>query len=371
VQGHTHRIKLLAGLGAAACLVLSSFAPTYAQSGPAMGSWLAGPDAVGSGSFVGRIESPRVNQNVNPGASLLVAGWAADVTASGWSGIDGVEVWAGAKDKGGTKVATGSVGLARADIAEALGNGFTKSGFTAVVPSSAFANLTAGSQQLFVYLHTPNKGTWYRTAGVNVLAPLALPFPNDPVVWVAKPLDGTNITQKQLNNKFTFSGVALDRNPLSSVADSLALLPPGIGQALGPGCNACAGATGAINTQYRGAGVNSVTVYIDNLPSRNDNSVFGNFGLTPCASCVMGAAPLVSNKGVLNVAGKPMGSLASRSYGSQFDFSGWSISINPALLSPGPHTLNVIANSAITGKSNTATVHFNIIPFVQGQRIQP
>ena len=34
-------------------------------------------------------------------------------------------------------------------------------------------------------------------------------------VGVARPQDGTAITQLQRNNKFTFSGIALDRNPIT------------------------------------------------------------------------------------------------------------------------------------------------------------
>jgi len=362
---------MLAGFGAAAALALTSVAPGYAQTAPSPGTWTAGPDGTGSSTIVGRVETPRAGQNINPGASLLVTGWAADLTATGGSsGIDGVEVWAGAKDKGGTKLATGSVGLSRTDVAEIIGSGFTKSGFSAVVPSSALSGLAAGTMTFNVYVHTPSKGTWYRATNVNVLAPLALPFPNDPVVWIAKPLDGTNITQKQPNSKFTFSGVALDRNPLSSVQNSLALLPPGAGQTLGPGCPGCVGATGNIYTQYRGAGVNSITAYIDTPPVKGDNSQFGNFGAT-CVGCVQGVTILVSNKGSLNVAGRPMGSIASRNYGSQFDFSGWVISMNPLLLTPGTHTLFVTATSAVTGKSSTAQASFNILEYKSDQRVQP
>jgi hypothetical protein len=366
VIGQSHRLKLLAGLGAAACMTLTWIVPSYAQTAP-QGSWLAGPGASGSSTIIGRVETPRAAQNINPGTSLLVTGWAADL--SGGS-ISGVEVWAGAKDKGGTKLANGSVGLNRADVGEIIGTGFSKSGFSAVVPSGALSGLTAGTQPFYVYVNTPNKGSWYKSVSVNVLAPLALPFPNDPVVWIAKPLDGQNITQKQANSKFTFSGVALDRNPLSSVQNSLALLPPGIGQTMGPGCSGCAGATGNWYTQYRGAGVNSITAYIDQPPQRGDNSVFGNFG-TPCSGCVQGVTILANNKGVINVAGKPTGSVASRNYGSQFDFSGWVISMNPMLLTPGTHTLFVTATSAVTGKSSTAQVSFNIIAFSPTQRIQP
>jgi hypothetical protein len=370
VVGQTHRIKTLAVLGAAAALALTSIAPSYAQTAPAMGSWLAGPDASGSSTIIGRVETPRANQNVNPGTSLLVTGWAADTTTQGASGIDGVEVWAGAKDKGGTKLATGSVGQTRPDIAEALGASYGKSGFTAVIPGSQLSSLAAGTTGIYVYLHTPSKGSWYRSVSVNLLAPLALPFPNDPVVWIAKPLDGVNISQKQPNSKFTFSGVALDRNPLSSVQNSLALLPPGVGQTMGSGCPACAGATGNIYTQHRGAGVSSITAYIDTPPAKGDNSPFGNFG-APCVGCIQGVSILVSNKGVLNVAGKPMGSISTRNYGSQYDFAGWVISINPLLLAPGTHTLYVTGTSSVTGKQTTQKASFNILAWSASQRVQP
>jgi hypothetical protein len=379
VLGRTQRLKLLTGLGMAACLMLTTMAPSYAQSAPSMGSaWTAGPGAVGSSTYVGRVETPRPRQNINPNASLLVTGWAADTTAQGWSGIDGMEVWSGAQNSGGTKVATGSVGLARPDVAEALGSGFTNSGFSAVVPSSVWSNLTPGGITLNVYIHTPNKGSWSRTVGLTLLQAPVLPYPNDPVIYIAKPQEGMNITQRQLNNKVTFSGVAIDRNPLSAVSNSLSLLPPGIGQTLGTGCPACAGATGAIATQNRNAGVNSITAYVDTPPKPGDNTQFGNFG-TACASCTQGVSILVSGKGVLNVAGRPQASIISDSFGNdvsgnpmQFRFGGWSISINPALLSGGPHTLFVTATSSITGKSTTTKVGLNILPFTNpSQRIQP
>jgi hypothetical protein len=48
------------------------------------------------------------------------------MTAAGWAGIDSIEIWNGASDKSG----------------------------------SALQGMT-GNQTLFVYLHTPGKGTWY------------------------------------------------------------------------------------------------------------------------------------------------------------------------------------------------------------------
>jgi len=308
---------------------------------------------------VGRIETPARTQNVASGASVLVSGWAADMTAAGWNGVDGVEVWNGAKDKGGTKLVTGNIGLTRTDISDALGAYYGKAGFNAVIPASALSSMKPGAVSLNVYLHTPGKGTWYRTAQFNLAAPAEpLAFASDPIVQVIKPQDGTAITQLQRNSKFTFSGFALDRNPITDPTK----------QVMGPGCSGCGGATGAIGTSARGAGIASITAYIDTPPVKGDSSIFGSFG-TPCPGCLYGN-PLVSNLGSLNVPGRPAASIITRNYGSQFDYSGWSLSINPTLLDPGPHTLYVTATSSITGKTSSTSSGFVVLD-LSHKRIQP
>jgi hypothetical protein len=384
--------------------MLTTIAPTYAQSqsgqsgsqsgspqgteqtttpaapapAPVLTNWSAGPSAAGNSTYIGRVETPRIGQVVNTGNGLLVSGWAADLTARGWSGIDAVEIWAGDKASGGTKLGNANVGLPRPDIGEIAGSNFVNSGFSGVIPTSAWANIPAGNVEVRLYIHTPSKGWWYRSSRVTSIQPPTLPYPNDPVVYIAKPQEGMNITQRQLNNKVTFSGVALDRNPLSAVQNSLSVLPPGIGQSLTGGCSACVGATGAIYTQYRGQGVDTITAYIDAPPKPGDVSTFGNFG-SPCGSCTQGVSILNSGKGVLNTAGRPQGSIITDSFGlevsgdpQQFRYGGWVISTNPALLSAGPHTLFVTAHSTVTGKTSTSRVGFNIIPFTNSsQKIQP
>src|SRR4051812_34790086 len=83
VLGLTHQFKLLTGLGMAASLVLTTIAPTYAQSqsgqsgseagtgqggqptqqastpppAPLLTAWSAGPGAQGSSTYVGRVET--------------------------------------------------------------------------------------------------------------------------------------------------------------------------------------------------------------------------------------------------------------------------------------------------------------------------
>jgi hypothetical protein len=346
-------VKLFTGL-AAACVALTSIVPSYAQTAPS-GSWLSGPDGQGPSTIVGRIETPSRTQNVASGANVLVSGWAVDTSASGWTGIDGVEVWNGAKDKGGTKLASGQIGNNRTDISDALGAYYARAGFSAVIPAASLSSVKPGAVPLYVYLHTPGKGTWYRTAGFNLTAPTALTFANDPIVGITKPQDGTAITQLQRNSKFTFTGFALDRNPITNPNT----------QTTGPGCSGCT----LFANAARGAGIANIIVNIDTpVAARGDNSVFGVMG-APCTSCLYGT-PLVSNLGFLNVPGRQQGSIITRNYGDQFDYSGWSASINPQLLSPGWHTLYATATSSITGKQNTASATFQILD-MSHKKIQP
>ena len=357
MNGRRYRLKLLSGLAAAAVAV-SMLGPSYAQSGPTVGTWIAGPDASGTG-IIGRVESPRPGQSVNPSANILVSGWAADTSSTSGSGIDGMEVWNGSKDSGGTKLATGSVGLARADIADAFGPTFMNSGFSAVIPGTALSVAAGGPASLYVYIHSPGKGTWHKTETVRVQAQQTLLFPSDPVVFIAKPIDGTAITQRQLNNKFTFAGVAFDRNPITDPNS----------QSLGPGCPACSGAGGNIATSARGAGVASITAYIDAAPAKGDNSAFVYFG-APCTTACLNSTATVNNAGAFNRFPKPQASIITRQWGSQYDYSGWGITIDPALLTPGFHTLYVTAKSSITGNTSTAQVAFQILD-MNHLKIQP
>jgi len=210
-----------------------------------------------------------------------------------------------------------------------------------------------------LYVITPGKGQYVRPVAVNLQVATALTYPNDPVITITKPQDGTAITQRQRNSKFTFSGFALDRNPITNPAS----------QTLGPGCSGCAGATGALGTQARGAGIQGIIANIDSVSATpGDNSPLGLFG-TLCTSCIYGV-PLVSNAGFVNTPGRPAASIVTRNYGSQYDFSGWTVSLNPQLLSPGWHTLYVTAVSSITGKRTTTSSTFNVLDMTH-LKIQP
>jgi hypothetical protein len=322
VIGHsTHRLKLAASI-AAACLALSASGPGFAQPAPLSGSWLAGPDGKGQSTYVGRIEAPRAGQTVTAGANILVSGWAVDTTATGWSGIDGVEVWNGAKDKGGTKLASGSVGQPRPDVADALGGSFRGSGFSAVIPPLSGVS---GSVSLFVYLHTPDKGTWYKSLTVNAPSAAALAFPTDPIVSIIRPQENAVVTSRLPNQVWTVRGIALDRNPLTD---------PG-NQTLG----ACQ------------CGISSVTIYLDAPRGKADpNNVFaGN----------LGALYGVNNSTKPVSAPVSAFSPVARQYGKAFDFAQWNTFINPATIGEGYHTLYVYARSSITGReTGPATVSF-------------
>jgi len=186
------RFTLFASL-AAVCAAMASLAPVAAQQAPSTNVWTAGPDAKGANTIVGRVDPrPASPQgDVAPGASVLVSGWAADTTATGWAGISGVEVWSGSKASG-TKLATGTVGLNRPDVADTLGANFARSGFNATLPASELAKLTPGRVSLNVYVSTPDKGTYSRTLALTLREPLVLEFPNDPMIasrslWTVRP----------------------------------------------------------------------------------------------------------------------------------------------------------------------------------------
>jgi hypothetical protein len=297
----------------AACLAVSSSVTAFAQSAPSLGSWQKGPDGQGAGTIVGRIESPSAGQRVSAGANLLVSGWAADTTAAGWAGIDGVEVWSGAKDSG-TKLATGMVGLSRPDVADALG-AFGTSGFSAVVPASSLGNL---SGSLYVYLHTPNKGTWFKTVSVNPTSGTALAFPTDPIIALIRPQDNEILSQKQITSYYSIRGIALDRNPITD---------PGNQSTGAGGCN---------------CGISSVTVYLDAPPGQPGSINLGNGNL--------GALYGVNNVTKLPRVPTSSFSPVARQYGTAFDLAQWFLPMNWQTVPQGFHTIYAYARSSITGK---------------------
>jgi hypothetical protein len=339
---------LMAGL-VATLLALSSIAPGFAQSAPGsngLAVFTAGPDATGDNTYIGRVETPRVGQSLQGGANVLVSGWAADTTAQGWAGFDKMQVYNGKRDSGGTMVAEGSVGLNRPDVADFLGGSFLKSGFSAVIPANTLAT---GSDTLNVYLHTADKGWWYKSVAVNQQAVVPLEFPDDPVVQWLRPNDGDIITNEQFGstNVYVLSGFALDRNPQRN--------PNGL-----PKTNVPGGGPGNV-------GITGVNVYIDLLPGMPgyDPNV-NNLGPTGQPSIAIGSTDTPSNHNIIqngcSVFGGPItfcrgGVSVTASFGPDFTFAGWVKNWDQRAVQPDMfHTLYAVATSSITGKTNTASV---------------
>ena len=341
-------------------LTMTTVVPSYAQTAPSTSGatviWTGGPDSSGPNTYVGRIEAPRAKQNIAAGANLLVTGWAADTTASGWAGFDQMQVYNGDRTKGGSKVADGMVGLSRPDIGEILGANFAKSGFSAVVKASA---IQPGAATLYVYLHTANKGWWYRTVAVTQAAPPDLPFPSDPIVVIGHPIGGeimTNVQNQTNTQELVVSGWALDRNPQNDPNG-----PP------------------KTNSPYGGAGnvgIQSVTLYVDKLPGDpgydpNVNLLGGQSG-GPASPTVLSALPSDIRTGPTAVGCQFHGSAKycqgdyslTKSYGPNYTFAGWVSFLNQRVLQPEAwHTIFAVARSSITGRTSTASSTFYLKGF--------
>ena len=186
-------------LGAATA---ASAAPTAAE--PAT-TWTAGPGATGDASYDGYVDAPANGATVGLVAPFQVSGWVVDKTAQGWAGVDGVQVFLGTMDGGGTRLASALVAQSRPDVATALGGDPTwaASGFTANVGT---AGLVDGPATLTVYAHTPNKGWWYRQVNVTFAR---LSYLTDPIHVIVSPRLREDVVGQ---SSYTVSGYALDRN---------------------------------------------------------------------------------------------------------------------------------------------------------------
>jgi hypothetical protein len=146
-----------------------------------------------------------------------------------------------------------ATGEPRADIRDALGvPDWTNSGFSGTIPASALSQVEGGDQTLNVYLHTPNKGWWFKSAVVTIPSTVGLQFPNDPVVFFVQPQQNQNVDQfAQSNSKFSLRGVALDRNPVTDPAtQSAGAEGTGVGAGASPAASswACSATSSAPGT---------------------------------------------------------------------------------------------------------------------------
>jgi hypothetical protein len=125
------------------------------------GGWSPGPGAGGDNTYQGFIDQPPAGAGILLGASFRVTGWAVDMAAEGWAGIDDVQVL-----NGSTVLAHGSVAGNRPDVAAATGNPFwAASGFDVLVPGGS---LQSGPANLTVSVHTPGKGSWTKPLSVTI-----------------------------------------------------------------------------------------------------------------------------------------------------------------------------------------------------------
>jgi hypothetical protein len=121
-------------------------------------------------------------QNATGNLRLYMTGWAADPGSPRGTGVDRVEVYLdGPRDGGGVFLAQAEYGIARTDVARALGaERFTRSGYRVE------ADIPPGQRALYVYAH-PSDLPPDQWAGPVVLSYLALPNGPSPAIASVAP----------------------------------------------------------------------------------------------------------------------------------------------------------------------------------------
>jgi hypothetical protein len=291
----TDLLALAAGLALAACVQFSGLASADAGS-----PWTPGKNAVGDDTFTGVIDAPLSGSTVARNARVVVQGWVVDRTAQGWTGIDGVQIYLGLQDQGGSLLTSATVGQRRDDVAAALGNPFwSAAGFSASFPVS---NLNVGSNVLSVYAHTPDRGWWYKQVEIRIQPLPAIPYADDPLLVVREVLPSLDVDQQTSN--LTLRGYVIDRNlPLNTV--------------LGVG----------------GTGVSQVQVYLDG--PRQDGIFLGN-----------------AQMGLTN--------REATGFGARFLQSGWELTVHPGEFSVDKHEFFIYAASAYWPNETLLVVPFNV-----------
>jgi hypothetical protein len=281
----------------ALALALTLVIPTVAiadQSAP----WQPGPEAVGDDTYTGFVDAPANNTIVSATKPIDVHGWAVDQSAVGWAGIDQVQVVQGLLGQDGRVLASATVALNRPDVGQTLGEDFfSASGFSATVPSGS---LGPGQNTLAVYIHTPDKGWWYRQLSIQVQAAPPKAFSDDPLLVVESPTPDvvipTSVTSLKMN------GFAIDRNAERGV---------GVG----------------------GSGVDRIQIYVDG--TRRDGVFIGDAQLGKSSRDATG-------------------------FGERFTTAGWEFTLHPNELGEGPHALFVYTTSAVDGHDSLVIVPIRV-----------
>jgi hypothetical protein len=270
----------------------------------AVNAWNPGPGASGDDTYAGFIDTPTSGATVTPNSMITISGWAVDQTAVGWSGIDDVQVYLGQQDQGGTLLVHGNIGVKRDDVASATGNSYwANSGFTA---SFSETGLSIGGNLLTVYIHTPDKGSWYKQLQLTVPAPPDRPFADDPLLVVRTADPSLDVAQN--TPQLVLAGYAIDRN-----------MPPNLQLGVG------------------GSGVSVVMAYLDG--PRNGGAGAGTF---------VGNATL----------GQQF--REATGFGSRFLNSGWQLTLHPNDLAIDRHALYIYAESAYWPNEALVIVPFNV-----------
>ena len=268
------------------------------SSADLLSSWTPGPSAVLDNTYDGYIDVPAMGASV-PSGSFTVSGWFIDKTADGWSGADSAQIWLGTMGAG-QLLAVASMGENRPDVAAAEGNPYWDAcGFEAFVPAGL---LLPGPSTLSVYVHTPDKGWWYKQVNVVVSSPPPEAAPpnastDPPIVAFERPRTNEVVPSAGV---YEISGYALDVHARPDV----------------------------------GSGVGEVTVY---MGDRDDGGT------------LVGVAELDRDD-----------SVAAGLYGPQFASAGWRLLYDPTRFHTSDHVLYAYAVSAINGHEGSAQRYFTL-----------
>jgi len=315
---------------------------------------------------------------------VRVTGWAVDTTAQGWAGFDKVQVFMGTAEDG-KMLATGSVGQSRPDVAEAFGKpDFTKSGFFVDVP---LAGIDAAQQSLNLYLHTADKGWWFRSFTVyQKPVAAAQAIPGQPIVFISSPTQDQRLSLSKDYNRaaspkgFNVASVALDQNLQVDNSDPTK-------QCLWTGATSTTGRSDrfAVGTadNPQNCGIDRVQVYMDGPRNDPNGYFFGNATAGALLPSPTTTRPSSSDIGI-PTCGKPASPTAcpnyngynpggnyspiAAGYGTQFWGAGFQTgSVNLGSLqrnnpvTPTRHTAYVYARSYLSGIEHMDSVDFWVI----------
>ncbi|MHB1375906.1 MAG: N-acetylmuramoyl-L-alanine amidase [Candidatus Humimicrobiaceae bacterium] len=121
-------------------------------------------NAVGPKLILINIDTPAANSSV--GGSFEISGWAADKNSNSGTGINMVHIYDGPANGAQNMLGVANYGIARPDVASALGNGnLTNSGFKFTVDPS---RLTQGQHTIYIYANNPEIGWKVATLKLNI-----------------------------------------------------------------------------------------------------------------------------------------------------------------------------------------------------------